>query len=234
MPPRRILVVEDDVKTAASIRLYLDQAGFAVDVAHDGAAGLARARAGRYDLILLDLMLPGMDGTRICRNLRSESSVPILMLTARSTTADRIEGLEMGADDYLTKPFSMRELMARVRAVMRRTHPQGVAGPGRLRFGALEVDLMGREVSTAGEPVTLTRTEFDLLSALVRNPGQVHSRASLIRKALGSDFEGRDRTIDAHIMNLRRKIEPDPANPSLIKTVYGVGYRFDPPEEDET
>lgn len=227
MLERRILVIEDDRKTAAAIRLYLEEAGFDVSVAHDGREGLAEARRGGYDLLILDLMLPQVSGMTICRALRSESRLPIIMLTARTTPADRVEGLETGADDYVPKPFSPRELVARVRAVLRRTDPREGIGPSRFRFEGLEVDLERREVRVGGVPISLTPTEFDLLGVFVRAPGRVFTRSSLVERVLGPDYEGQERTVDAHVMNLRRKIEPDRLNPSFIHTVFGVGYKFE-------
>ncbi|MCZ6696713.1 MAG: response regulator transcription factor [Acidobacteria bacterium] len=227
---RSILVIEDDEKIASSIRVYLNHQGFDVEIEHDGRQGLTRAREHRYDLLVLDLMLPGIDGMEICRTLRRESDLPILMLTARTTTEDRVEGLEAGADDYLPKPFSPRELTARIRAVLRRTDSREVVGPSRFRFGVLDLDLERHEVRLNGRPVSLTPTEFDILSVLARAPGRVFTRERLIRKALATDYEGQDRTIDAHVKNLRRKLEADRGGPEYIRTVFGVGYRFDPEE----
>jgi DNA-binding response OmpR family regulator len=233
---KTILLIEDDEKTASSVRLYLQHQGFEVDVERDGRRGLDRARERRYDLLILDLMLPGLDGMEICRIVRRESDLPILMLTARTTTGDRVAGLESGADDYLPKPFSMRELTARARAILKRTDPRETVGPSRLRFGRLALDLASREVTIDGKPVTLTPSEFDILSALARSPGRVFRRDELIRLALPPGYEGQERTIDVHVKNLRRKIESDRDEPVHILTVFGVGYRFDPgpkPGEDE-
>ena len=224
---KAILLVEDDEKTASSIRLYLQHQGFEVEVVGDGRRGLDRARERRYDLLILDLMLPGLDGMEICRILRGESDLPILMLTARTTTGDRVAGLESGADDYLAKPFSLRELTARVRAILKRTDPREVVGPTRLRFGRLDLDLASREVMVDGSPITLTPSEFEILSALARSPGRVFRRDELIRLALSPGYEGQERTVDVHVKNLRRKIESDRDNPVHIRTVFGVGYRFD-------
>jgi DNA-binding response OmpR family regulator len=223
---RRILVVEDDRKTAAAVKLYLEHAGFAVTAVHDGRHGLDEARESSYDLIVLDLMLPQIDGLSVCRRLRSESETPIVMLTARSTEEDRVHGLELGADDYVTKPFSPRELVARVKAVLRRTLPGETVGPTRFSFGGLSVDVERREVLVQGVPVTLTPTEFDLLLAFVRAPERVFTREELIERALGADYGAFDRTIDAHVMNLRKKIEADRLHPVFIQTVFGVGYKF--------
>jgi len=226
MTERRILVVEDEPKTAETVRLYLAHAGFTVTVVHDGRRGLAEARAGRYDLVLLDLMLPGLDGLQICRALRAEQKVPIIMLTARATEGDRVLGLDLGADDYVGKPFSPREVVARVRAVLRRSGRAQAGGGGRYRFVGLTVDAGTREVAVRGKPVTLTPTEFALLRAFARFPRRVFTRDELIAAALGEDYEGNDRTIDAHVMNLRRKLELDRDHPAFIQTVFGVGYRF--------
>ncbi|MDM7916961.1 MAG: response regulator transcription factor [Candidatus Eisenbacteria bacterium] len=225
---RRILVIEDDRKTAATVRLYLEHEGFETVVLHDGRRGLEEALASRYDLIVLDLMLPGVDGQRICRSIREEMEVPIVMLTARTTEEDRVRGLDIGADDYVTKPFSPRELVARVRAVLRRTDPRETPGPTRFEFPSLSVDLATREVRAGGRAVSLTPTEFAILQAFVRAPQRVFTREELIERALGPDYEGFDRTVDAHVMNLRRKIEPDRVRPTYIQTVFGVGYRFAP------
>jgi len=223
----RILVVDDDPKTVASVRLYLEHAGYEVADAADGRTALARARAvPPPDLIVLDRMLPHGDGLTVCRTLRSESDVPIILLTARTTVADRLEGLDEGADDYVPKPFSPRELVARIRAVLRRT-PAGIADRPPLRFSGLTIDPARREVTVRERTVPLTPREFRLLEALARSPGRTFTRDELVERAFGPDYEGLDRTIDAHIVNLRRKIEPDPAAPTYIQTVFGVGYRFE-------
>jgi len=224
---RRILVVDDDSKTVSLVKLYLENDGHRVLCAHDGVEALRLAREERPQLVVLDLMLPGLDGLRVCRTLRGESDVPVVMLTAKTTEGDKLLGLELGADDYVTKPFSPRELAARVKAVLRRT-PTGSLerGPAQVTHGDLKVDFGQRTLTVAGQPVDLTPTEFRLLGALVRATGQVLSREQLIEKVLGPDFEGLDRNIDVHILNLRRKLSDDPAHPRYIKTVYGVGYRF--------
>jgi DNA-binding response OmpR family regulator len=226
MTPRpRVLVVDDDPKTVASVRLYLEHAGFEVAAAADGRAALARARAAPApDLIVLDLMLPGLDGLEVCRRLREESPVPIIMLTARSTEEDRLQGLELGADDYVVKPFSPRELAARVRTVLRRVPGSGEGPP--LVVGSLTVDPARREVTVAGRSVALTPREFRLLEVMARAPGRAFTRAELVERAFGADSEALDRTVDVHVVNLRRKLEPDPANPTRIETVFGVGYRL--------
>jgi two-component system alkaline phosphatase synthesis response regulator PhoP len=176
-------------------------------------------------LVVLDLNLPGMDGLDVCRTLRRESEVPIIMLTARVTESDRLIGLELGADDYITKPFSPRELVARVRAVLRRVRG-GVHQPGLIRAGDLEIDVHGYRVVRGGEPLQLTRTEFDLLAILAQHPGQAFTREQLLDRLHGIAYEGYDRSIDAHVKNLRQKIETDPSEPRYVLTVYGVGYRF--------
>ncbi len=224
MAGKKVLVVDDDTKTVELVRLYLNRDGYKVLTAYDGAAALNLARRTHPDLIVLDLMLPGMDGLEVCRSLRSESDVPIIMLTARTTDEDKLTGLGLGADDYVTKPFSPRELAARVRTVLRRL--PGEHGPTEIRRGELTVNFPKHEVSLAGRNLKLTSVEFKLLGVLVKEPGRVFSRAQLIQEALGYDFDGFDRTIDVHILNLRRKLEADPSHPSYIKTVYGVGYKF--------
>jgi len=224
MAGKRVLVVDDDVKTVELVKLYLDRDGYRVLTAYDGVEALRLAREGHPDLIVLDLMLPGIDGLEICRTLRDESDVPIIMLTAKTTDQDKLTGLELGADDYVTKPFSPRELAARVRAVLRRL--PGERGPDRIQHGELTVDFIKYEAFLAGRPLNLTTVEFKLLGVLAREPGGVFNRAQLIEKALGYDFEGFDRTIDVHILNLRRKLEADPSHPKYIKTVYGAGYKL--------
>jgi DNA-binding response OmpR family regulator len=222
----RILIIEDDRQTSDTIRLYLENEGFHVDDAADGREGLDLALHGGYALIVLDLMLPQLSGSQVCRAIRKESNVPILMLTARTTEDDRIQGLELGADDYVSKPFSPRELVARVRAVLRRTEHPELGGREMLRFEGLEIDLARCQVHAAGGEVALTPAEFKLLTALARAPGRVFSREALASRAFGDDFEALDRTVDAHIMNLRRKIEPDRSAPIFVETVFGQGYRF--------
>jgi two-component system alkaline phosphatase synthesis response regulator PhoP len=220
-----ILVVDDEPKIVKQARDYLERSGYRVLEAGDGKTALAQARHERPDLVVLDLNLPGMDGLDVCRALRRESDVPIIMLTARVDETDRLIGLELGADDYITKPFSPRELVARVRAVLRRVQG-GIRQPGLIRAGELEIDLHGYRVSRGGEPIHLTRSEFNLLAVLAQHPGQTFSRAQLLDRVHGVAYEGFDRSIDAHVKNLRRKLEPDPAEPRYVLTVYGVGYRF--------
>ena len=224
MAGKKVLVVDDDVKTVDLVKLYLNRDGYRVLTAYDGVEALRLAREGHPDLIVLDLMLPGIDGLEICRTLRAESDVPIIMLTAMTTDNDRLTGLDLGADDYVTKPFSPRELAARVRAVLRRL--PGERGPEKIKHGALTVNFLKHEAYLDDKPLNLTPVEFKLLGALVKEPGRVFSRAQIIEKALGYDFDGFDRTIDVHILKLRRKLEPEPRHPKYIKTVYGAGYKL--------
>jgi DNA-binding response OmpR family regulator len=224
MPGKRVLVVDDDVKTVELVTLYLNRDGYRVIKAYDGTQALKLAREGHPDLIVLDLMLPGVDGLEICRTLRNESDVPIIMLTAMSTDDDKLTGLGLGADDYVTKPFSPKELAARVRAVLRRL--PGERGPEEIKYDNLTVNFIKHEAYLDNRPLNLTTAEFKLLGAFIKEPGRVFSRAELIDKSFGYDFEGFDRTIDVHILNLRRKLEPDPRQPRYIKTVYGAGYKF--------
>ena len=220
-----ILVVEDEPKIAKLARDYLERSGYQVVTAVDGTTALTIFRHEKPSMVVLDLNLPGMDGLDVCRALRRESDVPIIMLTARVDETDRLIGLELGADDYITKPFSPRELVARVRAVLRRVKG-GIHQPGMVRAGDLEIDLQGHRVTRAGESIQLSRTEFNLLALLAQHPGQTFSRAQLLGKLHGVAYDGYDRSIDAHIKNLRRKLEIDPAEPHYVQTVYGIGYRF--------
>jgi len=220
----RILVVDDEPKIVQLVRDYLERAGFAVVTARDGDEALMRARQERPDLIVLDLGLPRLDGLEVTRRLRRDSSVPIIMLTARDDETDKVVGLELGADDYVTKPFSPRELEARVRAVLRRHSHDTDAEV--LRTGDLMLDVPRLRTEVSGRHVTLTATEFQLLTALARQPGRVFTRAQLLDAIHGVAFESYERAIDAHIKNIRRKIEPDPRAPRYLLTVYGVGYRL--------
>ncbi len=220
--PKSILVIEDDVATADIIRLYAEHEGYAVTVVGDGPAGLSHALTHHPDLIVLDLMLPGLDGVSVCRRLRADSEAPVVMLTARSTEDDKIAGLEAGADDYVVKPFSPRELIARIEAVLRR----GAGRRHRYSFEGLSLDVRSREVLVDDQPVALTPTEFDLLEAFCRSSGAVLSRAQLVEQAFGFDYDGLERTVDAHVAKLRRKIKRSPPREDLIATVFGVGYRF--------
>ena len=220
-----VLVVDDEPKIAKLAKDYLERGGFRVVTVGDGTSAVQTTRSERPDMIVLDLNLPGMDGLDVCRQIRRISDVPIIMLTARVDETDRLIGLELGADDYITKPFSPRELVARVRAVLRRAQG-GVRQPGLIRVGNLDIDVDGYRVSRNGESLDLTRNEFVVLSVLAQHPGQTFSRAQLIDRRHGVAYEGFDRSVDSHIKNLRRKIEPDPSDPTYVQTVYGVGYRF--------
>ncbi len=227
MAGKRVLVVDDDIKIVELVKLYLNRDGYTVIPAYNGNEALKLARESHPDLIVLDIMLPGIDGLAICRALRAESSVPIILLTARTTEQDRITGLDLGADDYVTKPFSPKELAARVRAVFRRLPDEALQmGPEELRFGDLIVNFPKHEAYISNQSLNLTPIEFKLLGVFIREPNRVFSRSQLIEKVLGYDFDGFDRTIDVHILNLRRKLEPDAGHPKYIKTVYGSGYKF--------
>ena len=224
----RILIIDDEPWVHEVVRAYLERDGFIVYGASDGRDGMDLAMTKRPDLVVLDLMLPDLTGEEICRRLRERSDVAILMLTAKSGEDQRIEGLQLGADDYLTKPFSPRELVARVKAVLRRTGGGEMPLVEQLRFdgGRLEIDSVRHEARIAGEPVDLTPSEYKLLSALAQYPGRAYSRFELINRVQGHDFDGYERTIDAHVKNLRRKIEPDAGRPKYVQTVHGVGYRL--------
>jgi len=219
-----ILIVDDDKKIVATIKLYLENDGFEVTTAHDGQTALESARTSSPDLIVLDLMLPKIAGLDVCRILRGKSNVPIVMLTARTTEEDKLRGLGFGADDYITKPFSPRELVARVHTILRRTKPGGDSAT--LQFEDLTIDLDQHEVRVRNNVIQLTPAEFKLLASFVRAPNRVFSRQELIRRAFGHDYEGLERTIDVHIKSIRKKIETDSSRPSPIVTVYGVGYKF--------
>ena len=224
-----ILIVDDEPKIVTLARDYLERAGFAVTSAYDGDAALAVYRAQPPDLIVLDLGLPGRDGLDITRLVRRESDVPIIMLTARGEESDKLVGLELGADDYMVKPFSPKELVARVRAVLRRA--EGRAGPASdiIHLGDMTLDIPRLRLTVGGRAVELTATEFQLLTALARQPGRIFTRAQLLDAVHGVAFESYERAIDTHIKNLRRKIEPDPRQPRYILTVYGVGYKLAEP-----
>jgi Response regulators consisting of a CheY-like receiver domain and a winged-helix DNA-binding domain len=222
---QRILVVEDEMQIARTLRDYLEIAGFEVTVVGEGSAALASARGDRPDLVVLDLGLPGMDGLDVARELRRNSTTPIVMLTARGEESDRIVGLELGADDYLVKPFSPKELVARVRAVLRRTSGTS-PGAEILRSGDVEVDMPKMRARVGGRPVDLTPSEFQLLAAFVREPGRVFTRGQLLDALHGVTIDSYERAIDAHVKNLRRKIEPEVGRPRYVLTVHGVGYRF--------
>lgn len=227
---QRILVIEDEIEIARLVSLHLEDAGYAVEVSNDGLQALRRAMVPQWDLIVLDLALPGLDGLEICRRLRGVSDMtPILMLTARSSELDRVVGLEIGADDYLTKPFSVRELVARVKAILRRVESaadQAGKEVEILELGELNIDLPRRRVELDGREVQLTAKEFDLLVHFARNPGRVYSRAELLDHVWGYGHEGYEHTVNTHINRLRGKLENDPANPEFVLTVWGVGYKF--------
>jgi len=220
-----VLVVVDEPKIAKLAKDYLERGGFQVVTVGDGPSAVQATRSERPDMIVLDLNLPGMDGLDVCRQISRISDVPIIMLTARVEETDRLIGLELGADDYITKPFSPRELVARVRAVLRRVQG-GIHQPGHIRVGQLEIDVDGHRVSRDGEALDLTRNEFTVLAVLAQHAGQTFSRGQLVDRLHGVAYEGFDRSIDSHVKNLRRKIEPDPTEPTYVQTVYGVGYRF--------
>jgi two-component system alkaline phosphatase synthesis response regulator PhoP len=222
---RSVLVVDDEREIAQIARDYLRHAGYAVITAGDGAKALELARARRPDLVVLDLGLPGLDGLEVTRALRRESNVPIIMLTARVEESDRLLGLELGADDYVTKPFSPRELVARVRAVLRRAEAPPGSGDV-LRVADLTIDVPRMTVTRGATPIELTPTEFKLLAALARQPGRVFTRVQLLDAVRGTAVESFDRAIDAHVKNIRGKLEPDSRNPRYVLTVYGVGYKF--------
>ena len=219
------MVVDDEPKIVQLARDYLEHAGFAVVVAHDGRAALATARAQKPDLVVLDLGLPVLEGLDVARTLRGESNVPIVMLTGRSEESDKLVGLELGADDYVTKPFSPKELVARVRAVLRRTErPRSETEV--IRVGDVTLDIPRMRTTVADRVVDLTPTEFQLVATMAREPGRVFTRSQLLDAVHGVAFESYERAIDAHVKNIRHKLEPDPASPRYLLTVYGVGYRF--------
>lgn len=222
----KVLVVDDDGNIVDLVRLYLERDGYQVLVAYDGLEALRLARQRRPDLIVLDLLLPEVDGLDVCRILQTESKVPIIMLTAKTTEEDKLIGLELGADDYVTKPFSPRELVARVRAVLRRVDQEAPQGPPEMHFADLVIDRRSHEVRVRDEVVNLTPTEFQLLEVLAEEPGRAFTRLELLDRVFGYDFVGFERTVDVHVKNLRKKIEPDPKQPTYVQTVYGVGYKF--------
>jgi DNA-binding response OmpR family regulator len=223
-----ILLVEDEAAIAAFVETALEREGFAVEVIEDGRQALARVNQALPDLIILDLMLPGVDGLEVCRVVRRMPTyVPIIMLTARTEDVDKVVGLELGADDYITKPFNTRELVARVRAVLRLARSRvKMEEPDRLRIGQLEIDLTGRTVMVGGQPVDLTPKEFDLLVLLASHPGRVFGRETLLEKVWGYDYLGDSRTVDVHVQRLRRKLEEDPHYPRYLLTVRSIGYKF--------
>ncbi len=230
---RRILLVEDEKTIRETVAAYLEREGYWVTPAEDGEEALEAFAKHRFDLVVLDLMLPKVPGEVVCQRIREQSDVPIIMLTAKGSEEDRIAGLELGADDYLVKPFSPRELVARVRALLRRAHVEEEPQRDRLAYGPLEIDVLGHRAFLDGEELELTASEFKLLLTLARYPGRVYSRMELVEKVLGYDFEGYERTIDSHVKNLRAKLNDDPRDPTFIYTVHGVGYRFESPKGTE-
>lgn len=227
-----ILVVDDEPQIVRLVRAYLEGAGFRVVTAYDGEEALAVFRHERPDLIVLDILMPRVDGLEFTRRIRRERDVPIIMLTARAEETDRIVGLELGADDYITKPFSPREVVARARAVLRRAQAAGGL-PSILRVGPIVLDREAHTVTVSGRPVDLTPTEFGFLQTLMTTPGRVFTRSELLEATQGVAFEAYERAVDVHIKNLRRKLEPDPANPQFVLTVRGVGYRLNPRPDEE-
>ena len=232
-PLPRIVVIEDDAVVSETLTLYLEHAGYSVVSSADGREGLALARQPGVALVVLDLMIPGLGGQQVCRALRETSRVPILMLTARTSEDDRVAGLEMGADDYVPKPFSPREVVARVQALLRRAGEPDAHQSDVLRAGSIEIDRWSRQVRNDGHLVTLTPTELRLLEALARHPGRTFTRDELVARAFGPDYDGVDRTIDTHITNLRRKLAPSASSAiNPIVTVHGVGYKLAPSEDE--
>jgi DNA-binding response OmpR family regulator len=231
MAKKTVLMVDDDHRTVELVKLYLERDNYQVITAYDGLDALAKAKAAKPDLIVLDLMLPGLDGVSICRQLRELFSVPIIMLTARTTEQDRVVGLDSGADDYMTKPFSPRELMARIRAVLRRMADESLASPpAPIDCGPIHINPVSREVTVNARPVELTRIEFQILWTLAGEPGRIFGRDQLISKVFGYDYEGFDRVVDVHVHRLRRKLEPDNDKSTLIQSIYGEGYRLSKPK----
>ena len=232
MASGRILIVDDDTNICELLRLYIEKEGYEASIANDGETALKMFDSFGPDLLLLDIMLPGLDGWQVCREIRKKSSCPIIMLTAKGEVFDKVLGLELGADDYLVKPFSPRELVARARALLRRVHADSEPQREVLEFGELTIDVSGHKVLVNGEEIDLTASEFKLLTTLSRYPGRVYSRMELVEKVLGYDFEGYERTIDSHVKNLRAKIGDNPRSPKWLHTVHGVGYRFEDPTKN--
>lgn len=222
----KILVVEDDIKTAAAIELYLQHGGYRVLHAQSGVEAIEMARTHTPTLIILDIMLPHLDGLDVCRLLRADSTVPIIMLTARTLEEDQLQGFALGADDYITKPFSPRMLLARVRAVLWRTRSQVVSAGDIIEQHGISLDRTRHEVRVQGQLISLTMKEFKLLEILMQRPGRVFTRETLVTQVFGHDYDGLDRSVDTLAMRLRRKIEPDPKQPQYVLTVYGIGYKF--------
>jgi DNA-binding response OmpR family regulator len=224
----RIVIIEDDAVVAYTLKLYLEHAGYEPVVARDGINGLEMACGKDVAVVILDLMIPGISGHEVCKRLRQKSTVPIMMLTARASEDDRVTGLDLGADDYVAKPFRPREVVARVQALLRRAPPQQSAPPPPITVGELEINCWGRSVHLRGQSVDLTATEFRILEVLARSPGRVFTREELLARAFGPDYDGMDRTIDVHVTNLRRKIETNSEHRYIV-TVHGVGYRLGDP-----
>lgn len=223
---REVLVVDDNEKIVEVLAAYLTQEGFAVRTASDGPSALAEVERSVPDIALLDIMLPGIDGIELTKRFQRDHGLPVILVTARSDEVDRLIGLEVGADDYISKPFSPREVVARVKAVLRRAEGSHSAG-GVIRIGELEIDAERRRVSVAGEVRELTRTEFDILAAMAAHPGRVYSRLQLLEAATGDAYDGYERTVDAHVKNIRKKLTEDPRSPRYVHTVFGVGYKVE-------
>ncbi len=223
----RILVVDDDYKLADFVKEFLEQHHYQVYLAHDGLKGLELFRTFEPDMVLLDLMLPELDGLEVCKTIRQSSQVPIIMLTAKGEESDKVIGLELGADDYIPKPFGLKELHARMRAVMRRHDKPAETAQSLIQMRRFSLNLMSHELIVEGRPQEITNSEFELLKLFVLHPGRVYSREELLERVRGRDMESFDRAMDMHISNLRKKIEPDPKKPVCIKTVWGVGYKFE-------
>lgn len=223
--PRKILIIDDDVKIVEMLKIYLEKEGFEIVTAFDGWQAVEVSREQKPDLAVLDLMLPGLSGWEVCKKIREQSKMPIIMLTARDSETDKLLGLELGADDYVTKPFSLRELVARVKAVLRRTGGE-LAEANLINTGEIVIDLEQHTVKRGKTYIDITPTEFKIISTMAGYPGKVFTRLQLIDLVQGYSFEGYERTIDTHIKNLRKKVEPDSKNPTYILTVFGVGYKF--------
>ncbi len=232
--PLEILVVDDDRKIVNLVSMYLRDEGYTVSAAYDGQDGLDQALKNSPALVILDLMLPKIDGAEVCKVLREHTRVPIIMLTAKTTEGDKIEGLDLGADDYVTKPFSPKELMSRVRAVLRRAAESTNAQATILHYGKLSIDLLRKEVKIEDEVIHLTKTEYRILETLSKEPGRIFSRNELIQSVFGYEYHGIDRSIDVHIMNMRKKIEPDTSPFRYVITVPGMGYRFEDRHAEES
>ncbi len=230
---RRILLVEDEKAIRDAVAAYLERENYWVTIAVDGQQALDEFEKRHFDLVILDLMLPRVSGERVCKEIRDHNDTPIIMLTAKGEVEDKIIGLELGADDYLVKPFSPRELVARVRALLRRANIDSDPQREALEFGDLVIDMTGHKVLVSGNEIDLTTSEFKLLTTLSRYPGRVYSRMELVEKVLGYDFEGYERTIDSHIKNLRAKLGDDPRDPTWLYTVHGIGYRFEDPGKQD-